>query len=115
MKRKPLRAALSIGRENRFGLLGAEHVGKMVRDSNLEEFGLDAGMLCARLADMAKLIPKALAKVLAEVRSCGTSDKDAVAEAMQREIRRIANACLHECEKDASDKISRAMASMPGN
>ena len=86
MKRKPLRAALSIGGENRFGLLGAEHVGKMVRDSNLEEFGLGAGMLCARLADMAKLVPKALAKVLAEVRSCGTSDKDAVAEAMQREI-----------------------------
>lgn len=86
MKRKPLRAALSIGGENRFGLLGAEHVGKMVRDSNLEEFGLGAGMLCARLADMAKLVPKALAKVLAEVRSYGTSDKDAVAEAMQREI-----------------------------
>lgn len=44
-RRKPLRAAMSIGGENRFGCVGAEHVGKMVDNCGLEELGLGADVL----------------------------------------------------------------------
>lgn len=85
-KRKPLRAALSIGGENRFGMLGAQHVEKTVRDCGLDEFGLDAGLLCARLATMAELTPKALSDVMGEARLSGFQGIDAVADTMQDEV-----------------------------
>ncbi len=61
-KRKPLRAALSIGGENRFGMVGREQVEKMVRDGNLDELGIGAGLLCERFELMAGMLPGAIAR-----------------------------------------------------
>ncbi len=85
-KRKPLRAALSIGGENRFGMLGADNVEKMVRDCNLDELELSTDLLCGRLGTMAKLIPNALDNVVAEARAQGLPGIEDIEEAMQKEI-----------------------------
>lgn len=84
-ERKPLRAALSIGGENRFGMLGAANVEKMVRDCGLEELGLSSDLLCGRLATMAEMIPSALDTVVAEVSAFGPRDVEVVERAMREE------------------------------
>lgn len=63
-KRKPLRAALSIGGENRFGLAGRENVEKMVHDLGLNDLSLDANTLTRRFRTMAEVIPTALEEVI---------------------------------------------------
>lgn len=85
-ERKPLRAALSIGGENRFGMLGAANVEKMVRDCGLEELGLSSDLLCGRLVTMASMIPDALDTVVAEVSAFGFRDVEVVEHAMREEI-----------------------------
>lgn len=85
-KRKPLRAALSIGGENRFGMLGATNVEKMARDFGLKELGLGSALLCDRLAAMAELIPDALSAVLNEARVLDQTGVEALEGTMQQEI-----------------------------
>lgn len=85
-QRRPLRAALSIGGENRFGFVGREHVEKMVCDSALEELGLDAELLVGRFGKMAEFVPHALDEVIEEAYEAGTSGIDEVGPAMQAEI-----------------------------
>lgn len=85
-KRKPLRAALSIGGENRFGMLGSANVEKMVRDCGLEELGLNSDLLCGRLAAMAELIPGKLDAVVADIRALNLCDFEILEGAMREEI-----------------------------
>jgi serine/threonine-protein kinase HipA len=68
-QRKPLRAALSIGGENRFGLVGSNQIDKMTRDCQLEDLGLSSDLLKSRFKTMATVIPQALEKVLGEART----------------------------------------------
>ena len=84
MQRKPLRTALSIGGENRFGMVGAESVKRMVATSRLDELGLDADLLCGRLEAMAEAVPAAAERVVMDAsRIAGTSQ---VGPALVREI-----------------------------
>lgn len=85
-QRKPLRTALSIGGENRFGLVGAEHVEKMVQLCGLESLGLDATFLRSRFLTMAEMVPEAVAHVLEDARRRGLREANAVAEPMRSEI-----------------------------
>lgn len=85
-KRKPLRTALSIGGENRFGMLGAANVEKMVQDCGLEELNLDSALLCGQLATMAELVPKALDAVLSEAHAFDFQDLEIVEGTMREEI-----------------------------
>lgn len=59
-QRKPLRTALSIGGENRFGMVGREQIKKMVRDSGLDDLGISTDLLCERFELMATELPAAV-------------------------------------------------------
>lgn len=85
-QRKPLRAALSIGGENRFGMVGAAHVENMVRTCGLEDVGLDADTLNDRFRKMAALVPGAVAEAIDDVRKDGIADVDEIGDALYREI-----------------------------
>lgn len=85
-KRKPLRAALSIGGENRFGEVGRKNIEKMVHDCQLDEMGLDTEMLCDRFSKMAKIIPSSIQTALEEGRKDKLLGIDDIADAMQKEI-----------------------------
>ena len=95
-KRKPLRAALSIGGENRFGMLGAKNVRKMVADCELEEVGLDSDLLCGRLATMAELVPGALREVASEALGEDFRDAEDVLTSLEDEV---AQNCARVLEK----------------
>ena len=83
-KRKPLRAALSIGGENRFGLVESANIEKMVRDLGLNDVGLDAKTLSSRFRIMAAAIPPVLEEVVGA--HAGLRGIDKVAPPMQSEI-----------------------------
>ncbi len=85
--RKPLRAALSIGGENRFGCVGGEEVEKMVEQCGLEECGLGAEMLKRRFAEMAEAVPLALAAELERALADKLPGAEQVAAPMQSEIK----------------------------
>lgn len=86
-RRKPLRAALSIGGENRFGAVGKEQVVRMVQTCGLEELGLSADVLCERLGTMARLVPDAVDEVLSGCESAGFDGVGEIAPPMSSEIR----------------------------
>ena len=86
-QRQPLRAALSIGGENRFGMLGAKHVTKMVHNCELEELGLDSNLLIDRLRIMAQLIPDATDRMIEEARTLDSAGVESIGLNMSREIR----------------------------
>lgn len=85
-RRKPLRAALSIGGENRFGLVGKEHVEKMVENCGLDGLGLDVGMLVNRFAMMANMVPAAVEDEVARAVAGGLPGAAEVGEPMKSEI-----------------------------
>lgn len=85
-KRKPIRAALSIGGENRFGMLKRADVEKMTRDCRLDDLGLDADLLCEKLVMMANIVPDALRAVIDDAQSRELHGIDEVASALQGEI-----------------------------
>lgn len=85
-RRKPLRAALSIGGENRFGEVGKKNIEKMVRDCQLAELGFDAELLYDRFSKMAKIVPSAVQTALEEARKDKLLGIDDIANAMQKEI-----------------------------
>lgn len=83
-KRKPLRAALSIGDENRFGSAGSANVEKMVRDAGLTDLGLGSNMLIERFRAMADIVPSALNEIVDAHKDLLGIDK--IAAPMQSEI-----------------------------
>ena len=95
-KRKPLRAALSIGGENRFGMLGAEHVAKMVSDAHLENLDLGAQELIERLRLMASIVPDAVDQEIECARDQGMSGVDDIGQNMSEEIRQNCSRTLEQ-------------------
>lgn len=85
-RRKPLRAAMSIGGENRFGRVGAEHVEKMVDNCGLEELGLGADVLIRQFRSMAEMIPPALASEIGRAADEGLPGTGAIGRLMEKEI-----------------------------
>lgn len=85
-KRQPLRAALSIGGENRFGMLDAKHVTKMVRNCELETLGLDSNLLIGRLRTMAQLIPDATDGVIEQAKALDPAGVESIGPGMSCEI-----------------------------
>ena len=85
-KRKPIRAALSIGGENRFGMLKQADIEKMARDCRLDDLDLDADLLCEKLVMMANIVPDALRAVIDDAQSRELHGIDKVASALQSEI-----------------------------
>ena len=85
-KRKPIRAALSIGGENRFGMLKRADVEKMVADCRLDGLGLGANLLCEKLATMAHVVPDALRATIDDAQSRKLHGISEVAGALQSEI-----------------------------
>ena len=85
-QRRPLRAALSIGGENRFGMVGAEEIEKMVRVCNLDDLRLDAALLCERMQAMAKAMPGAVEAAFASACGRGVPGVEKVADKMKTEI-----------------------------
>lgn len=63
-RRKPLRAAMSIGGENRFGMLGAKHLEQLSHDKHLRAVGVTREWITASAERMAKELPTALQTVL---------------------------------------------------
>lgn len=84
--RKPLRAALSIGGENRFGHVGAEQIEKMVRNCSLDEIGLSAGVLVGRFRTMAEMIPPAVESEVDHALAAGLPGASEVGGPMKKEI-----------------------------
>lgn len=84
--RKPPRTALSIGGENRFGMLKKKHVEKMVVSCRLEELDIGADTLCEQFEIMARMVPQVLASVIEEARLQKVIGIDDIAERMQTEI-----------------------------
>ncbi len=85
-RRKPLRAALSIGGENRFGFVGGKDIEKMVGQCGLEECGLGTELLKRRFAEMAEEILPALAVELEHAAAAGLPGVEQVAGPAQKEI-----------------------------
>lgn len=85
-RRRPLRCALSIGGENRFGMLRTEHIEKMAANCRLDDLGLGADALCRQFAAMAELVPGTLETTLAQIRLQNTPEIDEITEKMQAEI-----------------------------
>ena len=67
-------------------MLGAKNVRKMVSDCGLEEIGLDSDLLCARLATMAELVPRALREVVSEARGGDYRDAEDVLASLEEEV-----------------------------
>lgn len=85
-RRKPLRAALSIGGENRFGRLKPENIQKMVDNCDLDNWEINARFLQDRFVAMAELIPDALESVLGEAEALCLPGIDEVAPPIRKEI-----------------------------
>ncbi|MGN0038680.1 MAG: hypothetical protein ACI36Y_06080 [Coriobacteriales bacterium] len=85
-RRKPLRAALSIGGENRFGMLSANHIEALVSNSSLGELSLGSDLLKERMAAMARVVPHALEEVAGEARLQGVEGAADSAGKMLSEI-----------------------------
>lgn len=77
-KRKPLRAAMSIGGENRFGFVGARHIEKMVEDNRLDELDISAADLVARFNEMARRVPACWMQAIEEARTLDVSMDEAM-------------------------------------
>lgn len=85
-RRKPLRAALSIGGENRFGCVTGKHIEKMVQNCGLDEVGLDSDLLKRQFKMMAEMIPPAARAEVDHAVNAGFPRADEVGEPMEREI-----------------------------
>lgn len=85
-RRKPLRAALSIGGENRFGFVDAASIEKMVLNNGLEELSLDADLLRGRLRSMAEMLPSVVESVVARAVQSGLPGIAEVGKPLEKEI-----------------------------
>lgn len=86
-QRKPLRAALSIGGENRFGMVGEAQVEKMVASCKMDDLGLSAELLCDRFRTMASLLPDSVDVVVSRARDDRLEGIEAIGPTMCSEIR----------------------------
>ena len=85
-RRKPLRAAMSIGGENRFGRLGQEHLRKLAADPALANSGVGYDWLMASARRMAEMVPGALREVVHESAKDGLAGIEAVGPLLEREV-----------------------------
>ena len=85
-RRKPLRAAMSIGGENRFGRLGQEHLRKLAADPALANSGVGYDWLMASARRMAEMVPGALREVVHESAKDGLAGIEVVGPLLEREV-----------------------------
>lgn len=85
-RRKPLRAAMSIGGENRFGLLSGRHLERLSRDANLITAGITREWIASAAERMATEIPSALQVVLNSASKAHLAGIEQVGPALMREI-----------------------------
>lgn len=84
--RKPLRAAMSIGGENRFGCVTAEDVEKMVRSCGLGGYGLSARVLIRQFRRMAEMLPPSVTAEVDNASEMKLPGVDAVGAPLVKEI-----------------------------
>ena len=98
-QRKPLRAALSIGEENRFGLVERKHIGKLVDTCRLTELGITSKTLCKQYATMAALIPQALQHEIEQARKRDIPGINELASPFAAEVKGNCNRTLQLLKK----------------
>ena len=85
-RRKPLRAAMAIGGENRFGMLGSKHLEQLSHDENLVAAGITREWITSSAERMATEVPSALQSVLVETSEACLVGIEQVGPALMREI-----------------------------
>ena len=85
-RRKPLRAAMSIGGENRFGMLDNSHLEQLSHDVNLVSTGVTLEWIASSAERMATQMPAALQSVLDEAGDAHLTGVEQVGPALAREI-----------------------------
>lgn len=88
-RRKPMRAAMSIGGENRFGMVGRKNIEKMVSTTPLLDFGFESEMLSDAMRLMAERIPPALDDAIGELGDSGIATGEDVVRSMMHGVRAI--------------------------
>lgn len=86
-RRKPLRAAMSIGGENRFGMLNGKHIERLSKNEHLIAAGVTWRWIDTVAKRMAKELPTVLHEVLEMASEEDLAGIDALREDMEREIR----------------------------
>jgi len=85
-RRKPLRAAMSIGDENRFGMLDNSHLEQLSHDANLTAAGVTLEWINSSAIRMASQMPTALQSALDEANDAHLAGVEQVGPALAREI-----------------------------
>lgn len=85
-RRKPLRAAMSIGGENRFGMLDNRHLEQLSHDENLVTAGVTLEWITSSAERMATQMPAAFQSVLDEAGNTHLAGIEQVGPALTREI-----------------------------
>lgn len=85
-RRKPLRAAMSIGGENRFGMLDNSHLEQLSHDANLMAAGVTLEWINSSAIRMASQMPAALQSALDEANDARLAGVEQVGPALAREI-----------------------------
>ena len=88
-RRKPIRTAMSIGGENRFGMVERKHIEKMVSTTCLSDFGFEGEMLSNAMHLMAERIPPALDAAINELKDSGLASGEDVVRSMVHGVRAI--------------------------
>ena len=84
-----MRAAMSIGGENRFGMVGRKNIEKMVSTTPLLDFGFESEMLSDAMRLMAERIPPALDDAISELGDSGIATGEDVVRSMMHGVRAI--------------------------
>lgn len=85
-RRRPLRAAMSIGGENRFGMLDEKNIEQLSKNEHLIAAGVTQQWVDAAAKRMAREIPVALRQVFDEASDEGLADIEALRDDMEREV-----------------------------
>ena len=85
-QRRPLRAAMSIGGENRFGMLGSKNLKLLAQNENLASANVTLEWITSSAAHMASEIPSALQVVLDDASKARLPGVEQVGTALAREI-----------------------------
>jgi serine/threonine-protein kinase HipA len=94
-QRKPVRAALSIGGENRFGKVGARSIAKMVETCRLDELDLGEQLLHGQMKAMAEMLPAAVDNVLKNAKDQQIPGMEHIADSLRSEIQANCERTLH--------------------
>lgn len=95
-RRKPLRAAMSIGGENRFGMLDSKHLEQLSHNKGLAAAGITREWIMASAERMATEVPQALQAVL-----------DEASEACLVGIKKVGPALIHEVSANCRRFLER--------